>query len=83
MDDLLLMVEIQQRTYPAEIAYEYFRQELDAVLRFVFGSCGELDALGADATDEKIMLRNVIITAAHKLYLDQLFLALREERSKS
>ena len=78
MDDLLLMVEIQQRTYPSEVAYEYFRQELDTVLRFVFGSTGELDALGVDATDEKVMLRNVIITAAHKLYLEQLFLALRE-----
>jgi len=82
MDDLLLMVEIQQRTYPSEIAYEYFRQELDTVLHFVFGSHGELDALGPDASDEKIMLRNVIITAAHKLYLDQLFLSLREESSK-
>ena len=81
MDDLLLMVEIQQRTYPSEIAYEYFRNELDTVLRFVFGRRGELDALGADAPDEKIMLRNVIITAAHKLYLDQLFLALREENA--
>ena len=81
MDDLLLMVEIQQRTYPSEIAYEYFRKELDTVLRFVFGRRGELDALGADAPDEKIMLRNVIITAAHKLYLDQLFLALREENA--
>ena len=83
MDDLLLMVEIQQRTYPSEIAYEYFRQELGNVLRFVFGSTGELDALGVDAPDEKIMLRNVIITAAHKLYLDQLFLALREETGKT
>ena len=81
MDDLLLMVEIQQRTYPSEVAYEYFRNELDTVLRFVFGRRGELDALGADAPDEKIMLRNVIITAAHKLYLDQLFLALREENA--
>ena len=54
-------------------------RELDRVLRFVFGSAGELDALGADATDEKIMLRNAIITVAHKIYLDQLFLALRTE----
>ena len=79
MDDLHLMMEIQRETYPADVAYEYFRKELDRVLRFVFGSAGELDALGADATDEKIMLRNAIITVAHKIYLDQLFLALREE----
>ena len=79
MDDLHLMMEIQKGTYPADVAYEYFRKELDRVLRFVFGSAGELDALGADATDEKILLRNAIITVAHKIYLDQLFLALREE----
>lgn len=80
MDDLLLMVSIQQRTYPCETAYEYFRQELTSVLRFVFDGAGELDALGADAPDEKIMLRNMIITVAHKIYLDQLFIALREEK---
>ena len=78
MDDLLLMMEIQKKTYPSETAYEYFRKELDRVLRFVFGSAGELDALGADATDEKVMLRNAIITVAHKIYLDRLFIALRE-----
>jgi len=83
MDDLLLMMEIQRRTYPSDVAYEYFRKELSAVLRFVFGSAGELDALGADATDEKIMLRNAIITVAHKIYLDQLFLALREDSCES
>ena len=83
MDDLHLMMEIQRETYPADVAYEYFRKELDRVLRFVFGSAGELDALGADATDEKIMLRNAIITVAHKIYLDQLFLALREESTEN
>ncbi len=83
MDDLHLMMEIQRRTYPSEVAYEYFRRELDRVLRFVFGSAGELDALGADAADEKVMLRNAIITVAHKIYLDQLFLALREESSEN
>ena len=78
MDDLLLMLDIQKRTYPAEIAYNYFCGELNTVLSFVFGSAGELDALGPDATDEKVMLRNMIITVAHKIYLDQLFLTLRE-----
>ena len=82
MDDLLLMISIQQRTYPCETAYEYFRQELTSVLRFVFDGTGELDALGADETNEKVMLRNMIITVAHKIYLDHLFIGLREENGE-
>lgn len=79
MDDLHLMLSIQQRTYPSQVAYDYFRQELSSMLESVFGCRGEMDPIDASATDEKIMLRNMIITAAHRVYLDKLFAVLRAE----
>ena len=38
-----------------------------------------MDSVGMDSTDEKIMLRNTIITIAHKIYLDKYFEALATE----
>ena len=83
MEDIRLMVSIQQKTYTAEKAYNYFCKELENVLEYVFERKSELDALGADASDEKIMLRNTIITVAHKVYLDKLFAALRTQEEKN
>ena len=39
----------------------------------------ELEPIGTDNTDEKIMLRNVIITAALKIYLGKLFGAMQKQ----
>lgn len=83
MDDLRLMMSIQDETYPSQIAYDYFREELDNMLGYVFGRKSELDTVGVDVTDEKMMLRNMIITVAHKVYLDKLLATLREESGKS
>ncbi len=77
MDDLHLMLSIQRDTYAIQVAYEYFRTELYGTLEYVFTRTGEIDALDANATEEKVMLRNTIITVAHKIYLDKLFTVLR------
>ena len=45
----------------------------------MFGLRSEPDAPDASATDEKIMLRNMIVTAAHRVYLNKLFAVLRAE----
>ena len=78
MDNIKLMMEIQQKTYTAERAYDYFCDEFENILQFIFGLKPTPDVVGVDNTSEKIMLRNAIITAAHKIYLDKLFAALRQ-----
>ena len=79
MDDLSLMLSIQRDTYSSQIAYDYFRDELYRMLEYVFTRKGEMDALETQATEEKVMLRNTIITVAHKIYLDKLFAVLRTQ----
>ncbi len=76
MEDLGLFIALQQRTYDTRVAYEYFREELQNVLLYVFGLKDSPDTVGVDSTDEKIMLRNTIITLAHKVYPDKFFAAL-------
>lgn len=84
MEDIRLMLSIQKKTYTSEKAYDYFCSELENVLDFVFERRSELGTVGVETTDEKVMLRNTIITVAHKFYLDKLLSALRaQEEAKN
>lgn len=79
MEDIRLMLSIQRSTYDCGVAYDYFRAELQNVLDFVFGRKAEMDEAGVErASGEKLMLRNTIITVAHKVYLSKLCAVLRE-----
>lgn len=79
MDDLNLMLSVQRKTYSIQVAYDYFRDELYQMLTYVFSRKGEMDAPDMQASEEKMMLRNAVITVAHKIYLDKLFAVLRTQ----
>lgn len=81
IEDLHLMMQIQRETYSSEIAYTYFGKEFKHVLSYVFGETETIHPIEPDATDEKTMLRNMIITVAHKVYLDKLLAAIRQEKT--
>lgn len=77
MDDIRLMISIQQSTYTPQKAYDYFCSEFENYLQYVFGFKDAPDKIGVENTNEKIMLRNAIVTASHKIYLDKLFHSLQ------
>ena len=79
MDEIRLIITIQKDTYSSEVAYNYFCSEMENILAYIFGQTLELDSVGNDNTDEKIMLRNIIITAALKIYLGKLFSGLQSK----
>ena len=79
LEDIQLMIRIQQATYAPEVAYNYFCCELENVLQLVFGLKDTLDEVGVEHTDAKVMLRNTIITVAHKIYLDKSLAFVREK----
>lgn len=81
MDEIRLTVSVQKKTYSPQVAYDYFCSELINVLEYIFGEKEELEVIGVENTGEKIMLRNTIITAAHKIYLDKLFAALQDREN--
>lgn len=83
IDNINLMLQIQQDSYPTERAYEYFRNELKNVLDFVFGFKDRLDNVGVEDTEQKFLLRKAVIAFAYKMYLDIYFAALkRAEKEK-
>lgn len=79
LEDVQTMLRLQEQNYSHQAAYEYFCQELQNILQYVFGMREELDAIGGDASDEKILLRNTIFSVAYKIYLDQCFAYLKKQ----
>lgn len=81
MEDLDLFFRLQKQTYSSKRAYDYFRLEFTNVLQYVFGIKENLDNVSSVNTKEKEMLRNTIITVAHKIYLDMYFAELKEQNA--
>ena len=73
MDNIRLFIDIKKESYESKKAYDYFRLELLNVLGHVFELKETLETVGCDNTQEKLMLRNTIISVAHKLYLEKVF----------
>ena len=80
LDILNQFIQMQKRTYSAEKAYDYFCNELENMIAFVFGQKLTLEDVGEDETAEKEMLRTTIIAIAYKIYLERSFAALSEEK---
>ena len=83
MDDLHTLIELQKSTYPSRIAYDYFCSEFENILFYVFGLKDSVEYIGTEESDEKIILRNAIITAAHKIYLDKYLAYLHAAKGKN
>lgn len=79
MENLNLFITMQKESYTTQKAYEYFCAELENVMEYVFGLKNTLSTVGEDDTEEKVMLRNTIIAAAHKIYLDCCFDVIRAD----
>lgn len=79
LENIRILLEMQKKTYGNQHAYDYFCEEFENILQFVFNVKDVLDNVGGDQSDEKLILRNTIITISHKLYLDQCFVILGKE----
>ena len=79
LDDVQEFIRLQERTYTTQVAYEYFRMELENMLAYVFELKDEMDTVGVENTDEKTMLRNCIIAISHKIYLEKFIHAVAAE----
>ena len=73
LDELKLFIALQKKTYPPKKAYNYFCEELENILAVVFGLKPGADVVGVENTQEKEMLRNTIVAAVHKFYLQMYF----------
>lgn len=83
MEDIRMLEEIQKRSYDLPIAYNYFCDELENLLQFVYGIKSEPDVIGNLQTPEKELLRTALLSIAHKIHLDFYLQTLRNSSSQS
>ena len=81
MENIDSLFKMQRAHCSAGAAYDYFCDEMENCLPFVFGARNTIRDLAVDAATEKRLLRSTILAAANKMYLDCCFDALRQEQA--
>lgn len=77
MENIGLFCAMQRSTYDVATAYDYFCDQLEAAIAFVFGEAGDIPETGVTASPEKTMLRYCVIALANVVYLTAAFDAVR------
>lgn len=77
MEDIRLLEGLQRQSYSQPVAYNYFCDEFENVLHYVFGLRPDMEAIGVTDTGEKDALRAVILASVQKIYLDHYLCVLR------
>lgn len=82
MDEIKLLIDIRKKQYTAAGAYGYFETEFKNVISYVFGMKPTLAETDGESSDEKRILRKIIITVSHKIYLGKYLSLLQEKTEK-
>ena len=72
----------QQKTYTSPVAYNYFCDELENVLRYRFGLKENMETLGVTSSLEKDILHSAIIAVCNIIYIHQCFDYLNKNQKK-
>lgn len=73
MENIQKLFTMQQESYASDVAYDYFGEELENVLQYVYKAKDQMEEIGTSSTLLKTMLRNSIISVAHIIYLNECF----------
>ncbi len=79
LDDVKQLIELQQQTYSPQKAYDYFCDELESTLSYVFGLNRMPEEIGSDPFEEKTLLRSVVFALSNKIYLEKCLAVVRED----
>lgn len=71
LDALAGFLQLQQRTYPLDRAYNYFCEEFENVLQFTFEVKDFMEIRGEDSSMEKRLLYTCVVAAVQKVYLER------------
>ena len=69
MENITVLIQMQQESYALPVAYDYFCDELENVVFFLFGIQDIMDDLGQTVSEEKELLRGLLFSAGHVIYL--------------
>lgn len=79
IENLILLVQIQKDTYPLNVAYDYFCDQLEDTVFFLFGLKDTTRDFGESTSEAKNLLHGLIFSAAHMIYMDAQFAEIREK----
>lgn len=83
LDALSGFIQLQQRTYSLQKAYDYFCEEFENVLQFTFGVTDLMEIRGEESSDEKRLLYTCIVAAVQKVYLEKYLESIVNEETPS
>lgn len=81
MEDITLLIQMQQASYALPITYNYFCDEFENGVLFLFGVKDSMDTYGQTDSEEKELLRGLLFSAAHMIYLHARFAAHRAKQA--
>ena len=79
MENIDLLISVQRGTYTLPVAYDYMCGELENMLFYFFGLKDRPEELGETESDEKNLLRGLIMSAANVIYLNNYIEYLRKQ----
>ena len=82
LEHIVYLREMQEKTYPKEIAYDYLCAEFENVLFHVFGLKDQIEDIGRTKSDEKALFREVIVAASNSIHLTSCFDAMQDDKDK-
>lgn len=82
IEDISLLMKMQRSSYTLPVAYDYFCEELENMIFFLFGVKDSLDTVGVTESEEKEMLYSLVVSFAHLVYMRARFEAIRIRREK-
>lgn len=81
-ESIVKLFDMQRELYTVTMAYDYFCSELENMLAYVFGLKDRPEEnLGVTQTEEKALLRNVIISVSHSMYISAYFAEIKSQSS--
>lgn len=82
MEYIQLLCEQQRASYTEEVAYNYYCNEFENMLSYTFGLKDTVENVGVTTSDQKMMFRDLIIAASHRIHLIHCFEAIQREEQE-
>ena len=79
LDALTGFIALQKRTYPLEIAYNFFCKQMEGTLQFTCELTDVAELGDLETTDEKRLLYSCIVSVTQKIYLEKCLEAIAAE----
>ena len=81
ISEIAAMLDIQTRSYPFPVAYNYFCAELESVLHATFSSRAFPPSCATQVTPESELVRTAAMSVAHKLFTTKFLLLYDQKKS--